>query len=182
MTTATEMKEHPILFSGPMVRAILAGQKTQTRRVIKPQPHGGIRRTSIVIGALESPMVLEDGHGRPFWCPYGKAGSRLWVRETWAEDGWGYTYRATNETWPHHWAPSIFMPRKASRITLEIVDVKAERLWEISEFDMNDEGIPSPEEGHHITPFKDLWNEINAKRGYGWESNPWVWAITFKRI
>lgn len=183
------MKERPILMSGPMVRATLEGTKTQTRRVMVPQPAAGVRHEQIIVGE-PSPSGYTDGHGRPLRCPYGRPGDQLWVRETWAEDGRGYTYRATNETWPHHWAPSIFMPRAACRLFLEIINIKVERIRDIIGADVLAEGVSFPD-GTGITaseinarwePFRRLWNDLNAKRGYSWEDNPWVWVITYKRI
>lgn len=129
------------------------------------------------------------------YCPYGQPGDRLWVRETWAEDGSRYTYRATNETWAWHWAPSIFMPRAASRITLEITDVRVERVQDISEEDARAEGVTRELRGPRTYPdrhaarshetYRDaymrLWDALNAKRGCGWAVNPWVWVISFQR-
>jgi hypothetical protein len=164
------MNERPILFSGEMVRAILEGRKTQTRRVIKPQLRINYK------------------------CPYGQPGDRLWVRETWqcfkpnteeiinpnTVNIRALAYRATNE-WRGKWRPSIHMPRWASRITLEITAVRVERLQDIGEVDAMREGDPTCE-NTHIDWFRALWDSINAKRGYSWESNPWVWVVEFQRI
>jgi hypothetical protein len=154
-------KERGILFSAPMVRAILEGRKTQTRRVVKNQ-------------------VRRDG----YTCPYGKPGDVLWVRETWCGDRFnGVGYRATDaQSGP--WKPSIFMPRWASRITLEITDVQVERVHDINECDIVAEGIPFPTDRYVsyeelLAAFRDLWDSINGKT-YPWASNPWVWALTFK--
>ena len=209
--------EHPILFSGPMVRAILDGRKTQTRRVVKPRP------------PRDFPIAIYDTNGFCCWsedgtedggtwptddplrCPYGQPGDRLWVRETWAscsdidgktepERARHYTmYRADEKGDPrdpmnYHdfgkWRPSIHMPRWASRITIEIVSVRVERVQEISDEDAIAEGITvigrpelnSLSVGKFIQGYKCLWNDINAKRGYGWDKNPWVWVIKFKRV
>jgi len=158
-TTEAKVKERPILFSGPMVRAILEGRKTQTRRVVKPKHeffvddgHDGTNRVyypCYVTGEPEPQEIL---------CPYGGVGKRLWVRETWAVvpkvsddgpkhkakgDGTGATWRADWNGNPSGfpWKPSIHMPRWASRITLEITGVRVERLNDISETDAQAEGI-----------------------------------------
>jgi len=176
------MKERPIIFSDEMVRAILAGEKTQTRRVMKPQPVN-------LVDAIQ-------------WekCPQGIPGDRLWVRETWAAPGYldhrkpsdiedwnpilyradGFIARQFEVGWSWHafmfgrWRPSVFMPRWASRINLEIVNVRVERLQDISEEDAKAEGCKG------IKEFRATWGRINAKRGYGWESNPYVWVIEFQ--
>lgn len=194
--------EHPILFSGPMVRAILEGRKTQTRRIIKPQP-------TMRLELSELPATIGQWFDEKafYWkCPFGKIGDQLWVRETWFYQEW--LNIPLNQLQPVQYAadetmgaledwrkmPSIHMPRWASRITLEITDVRTERLqdiWEKSHtFDeCFREGIPQETtwdgEGAVPTPlalFIDLWNSINAKRGYSWASNPFVWCIAFKRM
>jgi len=182
------MKERPILFSAPMVRAILAGEKTQTRRIIKPQPDSrGLRLTHI----------WEDWHGRSIKCPYGDIGDHLWVRETFCKTEWeAFNYKAEwdnihPELSKHtKWKPSIFMPRIASRITLEIINIRAERLNEIMEEDAQAEGVKSTAK---LTPsgddyiglyasehFETLWQSINGPGS--WDENPWVWVIEFKKI
>lgn len=230
------MRERPILFSSEMVRAILDGRKTQTRRVCKgdwshahPACPGGI------CGVYHN----RDGTftGKYLDCPYGGPGDRLWVRETWADvhplraegrysqpgragipgpppvayrviyraDGEGVPalYHGTYEhpyrtltpnlkrpagDWqePFCWSPSIHMPRWASRITLEIVGVRVERVRDISQRDAAAEGvdyIPSaPAALDHRTAFAGLWNKLNAARGYGWDVNPWVWVVEFCRL
>ena len=186
------MKERPIIFSTEMVRAILDLKKTMTRRVIKPQPiyyeHGAWfewERTKRDLNATYLAVNM------PNYCPYGQVGGKLWVRETWwcPEKGLPVAYKANLE--PHQvdkqvWKPSIFMPRWASRILLEITEVRAERLQEITAGDCTREGILY-EDGDYVTmrvfeKFKELWDSLNAKRGYGWETNPWVWPISFKRL
>lgn len=217
---ATTVKERPILFSAPMVRAILEGRKTQTRRIWKMPKgcewygpgNGGLG------GEAGGDFAQTNGPG--WWhvselcCPYGDVGDRLWVRESWnvfqfSQDG--------DENWPldqiskedpreecerFHievdyaakggdgpWRPSIHMPRWASRITLEITEIRVERLNAISEEDAKAEGV----EGQHFQtlnpwvgylvyrePFAQLWEKINGKGS--WESNPWVWVISFKRV
>lgn len=144
------MKTRPILMSAPMVRALLAGTKTQTRRAIKPQP------TALPDGTWHVDTRPASGYSSeatmramlPVYCPYGTVGDRLWVRETWAPgrvfkgDVQEYLYRATHtHAPPCSWRPSIFMPRAASRITLELTAVRIERLGDITEADAIAEGI-----------------------------------------
>lgn len=144
--------EHPVLFSGEMVRAILEGRKTQTRRVVKPQPELNQRLGLLWKGHYYG--IRTDGlpYLKTFVqeCPYGVPGDRLWVRETWARvsDGekYGVCYRVDGEDQidgeaGERWRPSIFMPRQASRITLEITGVRVQRVQEISEEDAIAEGI-----------------------------------------
>lgn len=222
------MKERPIIMQAESVRAILEGHKTQTRRVIKPQPNQRpLRATHPNNGRMcwyeawfDEPDVL--------YCPYGQPGDRLWVREAWWQHGGGTVsqegeYRFIPDNYPgaqvayaadHKYAPattyyyegwakrpSIFMPRWASRITLEITHVRVERLQDIREQDIRAEGVattcvyygdrcnssrcPEHERGYHTgvgEDFRRLWNEINAKRGYSWDSNPFVWALEFKQV
>jgi hypothetical protein len=189
------MKERPIIFSGDMVRVILDGRKTQTRRVIKPQPK--IIHALYPDASIETERIFRRGDQR-IHCPYGIPGDRLWVRETFChatltgydarKDGGDYWYRATDEgLCDGPWKPSIFMPRWASRILLEITEVRVERVQDISEKDAGAEGAwrtPAGCSHYSIEPpeFETLWDSINAKRGYSWESNPWVWVISFRRI
>lgn len=213
------MKERPLLVTGDLVPEILEGTKTQTRRVIKPQPVlnmvKGVEQWSY--NTKTTSTWLNDSKGP--WkllqelCPYGQPGDRLWVRETFKCNGTmagpRITYRAKErhdsqclETvfedapdshwWledDNSWRPSIHMPRWASRITLEIVSVRVQRVQEISDFDAFQEGarslgskITGPYCKSHIEGFFQLWNSINADRGYGWHLNPWVWAITFRKV
>ena len=201
--------ERPILFSAPMVRAILEDRKAQTRRVMKPQPPVGHQECLPAIRRRTEQLA-----GRPtatsspgsFSCPYGQEGDRLWVRETlrpsqsqvvtYAEDGCPAWRHGESVTWPWPKTPlvrtAIFMPRWASRILLEIVEVRAQRLREISEADATEEGIgawfedhPHPEwdgdRDEYRKGFQELWDAINRK-SHPWSSNPWVWAVSFKRI
>ncbi len=192
------MKDKPILFQTWGIKAILAGNKTQTRRIIKPQPGIGIKdfyhRPGGLFQGTHVKVGTGVGIGNPIKCPYEK-GMELWVRETCAEggnltSGPGYIYKADN--YPTElknavkWKPSIFMPRAASRITLVIIDVRVERIQDITPDDILKEGVKSlglP--GFHdqvalIEKWISLWNSINEKRGYPWESNPYVWVIEFK--
>jgi hypothetical protein len=191
------MKERPILFSGPMVRAILDGTKTQTRRIIKSAKHP--------FGHWLIPdEIVKEFLGRTcaIRCPYGIPGDRIWVRETWAPerdgtgcpDDTGILYRATDPGWDNEetglrWRPSIHMPRAASRILLEITDVRVERLQNITPEDCRAEGHPAEpwrsdnQEVHDDAAcdwFSDLWIEINGLDS--WNSNPWVWVVSFKRL
>ena len=201
------MKERPILFSAPMVRAILAGTKTQTRRIAKLNESGRVKAVGSCLNwHLDDPNAINA-------CPYGQPGDRLWVRETWqslTDNGVCYSltppasgccvlYRATDEErWipPLPWRPSIFMPRWASRITLAIENIRIERLNHISEADAVAEGvtwrkcddfqpvpIPGPYgpcSGPARAAYMELWESINGRDS--WHSNPFVWAITFHRI
>lgn len=218
------MKERPILFSAAMIRAIIDGRKTQTRRVIKP-----VQSTPRVAPLRMEPWLIdgeqeEDDNGLPLWaghhpdyptewkwfsCPYGQPGDRLWVRETWARVP-ATAYRASEGVqqtidpndpddaaiyragWDRsapgvRWRPSIHMPHWASRLTLEITDVKVERVQDISMYDAMDEGVETTpalfEKGSHLVgAFAHLWDEINSKRGYSWASNPFVWVVEFKKL
>lgn len=184
------MKERPIIFSTEMVRAILDGRKTQTRRVIKSQPNSN------------DYWQRAKGHLVPIekvarYCPYGQPSDRLWVRESFGFlIGGTISYRANCDSWhlKHgytiKWKPSIHMPRWASRIYLEITEVRVERLKAITVIDLVDEGIEPQYEfdtnAYNEPPmfkaFIALWDSLNAKRGYSFETNPWVWVISFKRI
>ena len=230
-------KERPILFSAPMVRAILEGRKTVTRRVVKVQP-----RSKADIGSygLGQPFIRNTDVAKPNpECPYGRPGDRLWVRETFAllgnEDGacvdWddhiikgdernaARIYRAScavgdyglwmippTADWKpdteeiHYegtWRPSIFMPRWASRILLEITDVRVERLQDISDKQAMAEGVRlyadhaalgdwyhvEGKETYSADPrksFELLWSSINGADA--WDADPWVWVVEFKRV
>ena len=177
----------PILFNTEMVQAILGDRKTVTRRVIKPQPIAGIRKSVFV------PSGIEDGHGREIKLLY-KVGDILYVRETFKRnmDGYsgidfgGYIYKADCKVVfkdnYNPWKASIHMPKEAARIFLKVTDIRVERLQDITPNDIDREGTPF---GLTIAPydgFSRLWNELNTKRGYGWEANPWVWVIEFERV
>lgn len=217
------MKERPILFSAAMVRAILEGSKTVTRRIVKPRPPEGLRSDGLVVFSSD-----RKGRGKWAWENLGGcrllwvrppclAGDQLWVRETWQavdfgpperipkERGkWTLVYAAdpdwsnTQEERGFPWRPSIHMPRWASRITLDVVSVRPERLWDITDAEIEREGAVA--RVHHgdfgalpVSGFDGVahmtrralwaagWNGINGKTA-PWESNPWVWRIEFKRI
>jgi len=194
------MKERPILFSGGMVRAILDGSKTQTRRVVKDAQPAGIGRCHWSKTGWAHLRLSGGCSCQPVRCPYGTPGDRLWVRETFAQgvEGCpgGISYRADHfdpkgdgPAHPMKWRPSIFMPRAASRILLEITDVRVQRLQEVSADDCRAEGHPadwsrSPDPEVHNDAardwYMDLWQSINGSDS--WHANPWVWAITFRRL
>ena len=170
------IKEKPILFNTEMVRAILDGRKTQTRRVVDLKKYPQYPDKLDSLDAIFSTFPCQSG------CPFGQVGDRLWVRETWAtDDRKNFFYRADGETYNAglKWKPSIHMPRAASRITLEITGVRVERLQDISEEDAIAEGIPYQGNAFDtIGAFSDLWNSI-----YGtWDQNPWVWVIELEKV
>lgn len=205
------MRERPILFSGSMVRAILAGQKTVTRRVINVPAGVDV---GDVPGHPEELMLFGVGrehvgtHTRSklVTCPYGDPGDRLWVKETWLPHEFDdhadiATYRADYNDGPipkailderegrSRWHSGRFMPRCASRITLEVASVRVERLHALDDADALREGVMATV-GHEALGrerlpgwprqlFSVLWDEINGKRA-AWVSNPWVWRIEFK--
>ena len=182
-----------------MVRAILEDRKAQTRRVMKPQPPVGTRSVYRPFGGELNNWQGARGdliawYGR---CPYGQEGDRLWVRETlrpsqsqvvtYAEDGCPAWRHGESVTWPWPKTPlvrtAIFMPRWASRILLGVVEVRAQHLHDIQESDALAEGVEvKVRENGALVPFRELWDSINEKRGFGWRGNPWVWGITFKRL
>lgn len=196
------MKERPILVSGEMVRATLDGRKTQTRRPVKWKPYhdGGkvnFEALSMSVGHCctgvpASGWVLYSRGGgacwnqrtKPIHCPYGAPGDRLWVRETFLTrlDGKRVIYRADLDPVDAAgigglyggWKPSLHMPRWASRLTIEITDVRVERLASMSEADAKAEGFESIEE------FRTLWNQINPKQQ--WQLNPWTWCLRFRKV
>ena len=178
-TLPAQTKERPILFSGEMVRAILDGKKTQTRRVAK-----GVALEWLDDAGFDPEFVAKDND----LCPYGKVGDRLWVRETWGmlphpKQASQIIYKADNEIDLDKWKPSIHMPRWVSRIVLEITDIRIERVQDITASDIKMEGVDVfGDDLVKKTLFSDLWNKINAKRGFGWDKNPWVWVVTFKRV
>lgn len=203
------MKERPILFSGEMVRAISDDRKTQTRRVIKniDQKCDGlklIRKNDYAMIWNKNPEVEKKYVPKGglleialIHCPFGQPGDRLWVKETFHQHyyagvlGGRPCYKADNDCLnPFNiipWKPSIFMPRWASRITLEIVKVRVERVQDISLEDINAEGTPYTLDaskrpyGTRREQFQRLFDSINLKK-HPWESNPWVWVIEFKKV
>lgn len=188
--------ERPILFSGPMVKAILEGRKTMTRRVVKPAPEFGVEAASVQHEDGKAKAVfqsLSNCSGITVACPYGRPGDMLLVRETWAynpdfnppyEFSTGqYVYRADFGAEPvaWNWRPSIHMPRAASRILLEITAVRVERLKDITASDCVCEGIEFESDIFTTyNKFRRLWQSINGPES--WAKNPWVWVIEFKKI
>ena len=193
------MKYHPILMSTDMVRAILDGRKTQTRRVLKPQPTltGGVRIATLAGTGERWPFkcLTYKYFASKCQCPYGRPGDRLWVRESFYVQPDIYHpdkpspihYKADEDTGcleDYVFKPSIFMPRWASRTTLEITRIRAERVQDLSIDDVYAEGIKDSGLGvvDLLLSYAVLWDSINAKRGYSWESNPLVWVIEFKIV
>lgn len=211
-TTIRVQRERPILFKGAMVRAILDGKKTQTRRIVKTTDGS---EAYVSDGKVWKPAPVDwSGY---IECPQGAPGDRLWVKETHALYALNFNHAGCGNigTWHpfdrdvccHYregcpselaerfdkWRPSIFMPRWASRLTLQITGVRVERLQAITEDDARAEGIvstcddpatcPSCRGMTHRRGYHFLWNEINGPRGpKSWDANPWVWVITFRRI
>lgn len=199
----------PILFNTEMVQAILGDRKTVTRRVIKPQPIAGIRKSVFV------PSGIEDGHGREIKLLY-KVGDILYVRETWSihecvkcqagipalggECKCKYVYRASYGATDFRWKPSIHMPKEAARIFLKVTDVRVERLQDITEEQAIKEGVKDPYDymepwfyerpsmqglEYHRAAFAGLWFSTIPKHYEDymtWEGNPWVWVIEFERV
>lgn len=184
--------ERPILFSGPMVKAILEGRKTMTRRVVKPAPEFGVEAASVQHEDGKAKAVfqsLSNCSGITVACPYGRPGDRLWVRETFCHLGdenenW-FLYKADNPDALNGliatWKPSIHMPRAASRILLEITEIRVERLKDITASDCVCEGIEFESDIFTTyNKFRRLWQSINGPES--WAKNPWVWVIEFKKI
>jgi hypothetical protein len=200
--------ERGILFSAPMVRALLDGSKTQTRRVVKDLPSWEITEICLDAGGTgkwmpNGPAPSGRGMAAGHWraCPYGQPGDRLWVRETFSDIyGAGgderrrmeeVMYRADGETDPYvigyRWTPSIHMPRWASRILLEITGVRVERLRDIGIEDIEAEGVVTSDEAimehgcrARVLDWQRLWESINGAGS--WDANPWVWVVEFKRV
>lgn len=219
------MTDRPILFSGPMVRALLDGRKTQTRRIVKPQPSADAVDAGVTMSGnpaangvwcwLDAKDLMDASQvGETFRCPYGVPGDRLWVKETWGLNDCLYggsqpipkarpidlpadalVFYATEDDAEIRnelrWRPSIHMPRWASRLTLDITEVRVERLHEISAADSLAEGVQCPTcealqasacNGRgcfaSIAAYRDLWNHINGPDN--WAANPWVWVVTFE--
>lgn len=223
--SAGPVLELPISFSGPLVPKVLDGSKTQTRRLlrfpdwVKDQEMAVAALNAMAVDGLRPALALmKDGRpSRRFTCRYGRRGAKLWVRETWGlrGDGRKVYYAATPELGAvniDRWRPSIHMKRWMSRITLELADLRVERLWDISEGDAIAEGWPkaggdfetAPGNGGPFDWFRDLWDSINPppqcsyvgkcnssrcplhsldkSQRKDWDANPWVWALSFRRM
>jgi hypothetical protein len=221
MPEQTVVRERPIIFTTESVQAIMEGRKTQTRRVINPQPPEGFHHNGRILWKSLGPKppagpagfrfgtageeedarrqgLAQDGkryYGQG--CPYGRAGDWLWCKETWSISGNGVFYRADTaqpETVKYAWKSPLYMRRKDSRLLLEVVGIRVERLHDISEGDAKAEGAelcgPGNGEGLHGPcvaelyrwGFRNLWNSVNAKLRFPWNANPWLWVVEFKRI
>lgn len=209
------MKERPIIFDAESVRGILAGAKTQTRRVVTPQPEPASDVCYLVdkmffpnikdelemaYARIQFPDNIADVIETSERCPYGYQGDRLWVREAWYVQP--ELWQVDHGPQPVEYAecspreqvedyvlkPAMFMPRWASRITLEVAAVRVERLQEISDEDVRSEGLFMPErettcyEGMWQDAFRSRWDAINAERGWPWAFNPWVWVVEFRLV
>jgi hypothetical protein len=191
------MKERPVIFSGEMIKAILDGRKTMTRRVVKPQPesygekdYGSLVNYSwdgyVITNKFVSEKMVE-------FSPYGQPNDRLWVKENFYRDEDTIIYAVDHDKSAPYLRQmkhlsSRFMPKSASRITLEIIDIRVEKLQEINEEDAKKEGAPLGgyndqygDERNYVEGFENLWNSINGKK-YPWAINPWVWVVEFRRI
>ncbi len=219
-----EMTDRPILFSAPMIRALLAGAKTQTRRALKVQPIGTPYSAQASLTKSGSRPVFYAGWDERAadgstccFCPYGVPGDRLWVRETWqgpllqdfeidadadwhqpshihqyqnpvhcayaADGGPAPEFIDMDDNLQQRWRPSIYMPRWASRLLLEVTEVRVERLQDISRGDAMAEGCPFPNMAKGDDPrqwYAELWEQINGPGS--WDENPWVWVLSFQRI
>lgn len=224
MSVATQVRERPMLFNGEMVRAIREGRKTKTRRVVNPRyPFEVDEREDGSLWPFFPSYVTGEPDVEWLECPFGEPGDRLWGRETYrghtgsivqdgAPDGYelclayaagGYsgTLRVDSAAYNRHigdparrWRPSIHMPRWASRITLEITEVRVERVREITEEDARAEGCswsdgaPEVDTGQFTEQpyeareeFQHLWNAVSEPR-FGWDADPFVWVVSFRRV
>ncbi len=216
----TEVRERGLPMSGPMVLADHAGLKTLTRRIITPQPipsvvelkpHSSVPNYWVPYAA--DGRMVNNNHGTKkddcgYTCRYGVAGDWLYNRELLRERPTGWIYAADEVpvivqkrdelamiTWAHHkeqdYCPSIHMPKWATRTWKELLEIRAERIQDITEQDARAEGVKAKYVGGHITltnqeyysyraAFVDLWNHLNGKRGYGMDTNPYVWVLVYK--
>lgn len=197
------MAEKPILFSTEMVKAIMDNRKTQTRRVVKPQPELfytiGKQRDIVNSDQIVFKAMVKGGSDKLIIPPC-QPGDILWVRETWYYEShmydesegdalYRYVYKANQHNYPvnvgvgeHGWKPSIHMPREAARLFLQVKNVRVERLQDITEEDAIAEGIVPYDTYTAKRLFMNLWNALNSKRGLIWASSPWVWVIEFERV
>ena len=196
------MSEKPILFNTDMVRAILDGRKTQTRRVVVPPYRDGDAGFNVITNATTGKFLYieyydedESSTERRLNPPY-IPGDVLWVRETWAHvkfgtGDWHYEYRADCEDQKKfsngsfaEWRPSIHMPRKAARIFLRVTNVRCEQVQDITNADAKSEGVMCATDNSgimHRFNFRFLWDSITDE-STNWNANPWVWVYEFERI
>lgn len=200
------MASKPILFNTEMVRAILDGKKTCTRRIVKGAiPDDAMWGYTMFTpkGCISCRGVYADEYGEKFFrLPY-QQGDILYVRETWCKGSWmnkkeRYYYKADDNDFHCVWHPSIHMPKEVARIWLRVTDVRAERLQECGEgwcIDIGKEGIATPQDpilyisddAFHDAlrmEFQKTWDSTTKKSDidrYGWDANPWVWVIDFER-
>ena len=205
------MRERPILMHARSIIGILEGRKTQTRRIIKNPPSAlaelkseHAKNICVVDGGIRCDWYA-GVFSIPLRCPYGQPGDRLWVRETWREPGScqmpdssipsfmtrsDVIYKADDESCDGPWRPSIFMPRRFSRLTLEVTNIRVERVQDISIVDCIAEGIMIPhgepmyadeplERYSEKHAFNKLWDDTNGKGA--WDRNDWVWVVEFKK-
>ncbi len=194
----------PILMSGPLVRATLEGRKTQTRRVIRPQPPIWWKMRWPPFEGDEIVGMHHTGESYKLKCPYSKPGDILWVRETWNEfPAFKGVHYAADDYFegigefddPDHikpqdvrWKPSIHMPKAFCRLFLRVKDIWVEGVQDITVDDIMAEGAWNPahscdEDYREVyEAWVDLWDSINEKRGYGWDVNPWVWVVEYSMI
>ncbi|HRO75607.1 MAG TPA: hypothetical protein PLP27_05625 [Crocinitomicaceae bacterium] len=182
------MKVKPILFSTPMVQAILEGRKTQTRRIIKPQPIKRFAQDGFSFYHIPNVGAIDETLKHNKKAKY-VVGDSLWVRETWCNleesnpPKVEYAYKADDYTHQPKWKPSIFMPKEACRLFLKVTNVRVEKLQDISEEDAKSEGAFDMNCGVngktlYKSGFQSLWESINGKES--WKSNPYVWVYEFK--
>jgi hypothetical protein len=200
--------ERPILFSDAMVRAIITGRKTQTRRLVRPRATAELAQIAPGMTAEQAVNYCHtgnewreqrgtwfflDGYRNPAFarCPFGAPGDRLWVREAWSPIGPLSECTSPRDIWfratageerhaPIKYRPSIHMPRWACRLELVVTGVRVERLHAITDEDARAEGIVRGDFANHREDFASLWELINGKRA-PWASNPWVWVVSFRQ-
>jgi hypothetical protein len=197
-------QQKPMIYGEESVLALLARLKRQTRRVVSPQPKAGRTLELLQPGRWTSYQRRGDDvwENLGLWrCPYGSAGDLIWVKERLTRSGGGVQYEADHKTakawnrdtamWPNTWKRDLrspmFMPRELSRITLRIQDVRVERLQAITAEDCRAEGLQlanadAASDEQWRDAYRELWERLNAKRGYPWATNPWVWVVGFEVV
>ena len=184
----------PIVFNAEMVRAILDERKTQTRRLVKSYYNVDLKRVldPSKDGTFDFVFNNKEESSHLVKCPFGQPGDFLWVKETFARYP-QFTYKAdryefkdsNGKVWIPKWTPSIHMPRHLSRILLQVINIRVERVQDISEEDVKAEGVkPTINSSRCLdkykSSFESLWDSIN-KEGSKWDDNPWVWVIEFNQ-